>query len=684
MRLPTLGASLFLVACSAEDLARISTPPSDPTSQESVREVSHTVAVQLDRQSARLIVTRQLRNDSEEFQTVSEVLATPEESVANAFRIGIDQRWQHGALLDAEQAADQWAELTNEGDAAPAPLGLLTWDSTASVGLELFGIAPGSSASVEYELQVPLSYAHGEWFFNYPAAQEEEAAISFELSRAPGATVEDLYQEESPELDSSFDGYRIHLPRPVFEQVAASWAIRPLGAGRTAWRLEVDAAAVLETAPVRPNVVFVIDASHSQGSEGIKAQLELLPAYLANSPDAQVELVLYRRFAERLFGRFIPASEAVRALASVSPERLLPGNGSNLELGARVAAQALAQVGGVGRILLFTDELLRESFSVGIATAELERAGPNTVTHLVAREQWEGELEQSRDDESELAPIATAAGGMFVRISGQPTEPQLDARTLLELIRPTRIDGFRVEALGMEEDSIDAPEVIEEGSSLRQTSIADSPPAQVLLTGRIWGREFRRRLEIDADLADRLPALVIGSDQLWPELTEEEVREAAMAARVVSPVTSFLSKGPAATPSWSDSASLSGSGSSGSHWTCGMGGVGTHCLGARGFATRYQNDLSELLAPKVGVCASQLGVDELHARVRVEVTGAEIVDVEVTGTPSAEAAFCLTEAIWTIPRTPFCLGENDRGWKANFDFLLQPTSFTKLLEGTYG
>lgn len=44
----------------------------------------------------------------------------------------------------------------------------------------------------------------------------------------------------------------------------------------------------------------------------------------------------------------------------------------------------------------------------------------------------------------------------------------------------------------------------------------------------------------------------------------------------------------------------------------------------------------------------------------------------------------ITEAIWAIPRTPFLCGENDRGWKANLDFLLQPKSFTKILEGSYG
>lgn len=44
----------------------------------------------------------------------------------------------------------------------------------------------------------------------------------------------------------------------------------------------------------------------------------------------------------------------------------------------------------------------------------------------------------------------------------------------------------------------------------------------------------------------------------------------------------------------------------------------------------------------------------------------------------------IAEAFSRIPATPFLLGENDRGWKANLDFFLQPASFTKIIEGTYG
>jgi hypothetical protein len=41
------------------------------------------------------------------------------------------------------------------------------------------------------------------------------------------------------------------------------------------------------------------------------------------------------------------------------------------------------------------------------------------------------------------------------------------------------------------------------------------------------------------------------------------------------------------------------------------------------------------------------------------------------------------DAMAALERSAFCRGENPRGWRADFDFLLQPKSFTKLLEGAY-
>jgi hypothetical protein len=43
----------------------------------------------------------------------------------------------------------------------------------------------------------------------------------------------------------------------------------------------------------------------------------------------------------------------------------------------------------------------------------------------------------------------------------------------------------------------------------------------------------------------------------------------------------------------------------------------------------------------------------------------------------------ITEAIAAIPRSPFLLGQNGRGWRASFDWFLEPRNLTKLTEQTY-
>lgn len=46
-------------------------------------------------------------------------------------------------------------------------------------------------------------------------------------------------------------------------------------------------------------------------------------------------------------------------------------------------------------------------------------------------------------------------------------------------------------------------------------------------------------------------------------------------------------------------------------------------------------------------------------------------------------AVLLMEAIIAVERSAFCRGDNDRGWKADFDFILQQKSLAKLLEHGY-
>ena len=42
-----------------------------------------------------------------------------------------------------------------------------------------------------------------------------------------------------------------------------------------------------------------------------------------------------------------------------------------------------------------------------------------------------------------------------------------------------------------------------------------------------------------------------------------------------------------------------------------------------------------------------------------------------------------SEALAAVEASPHCLGENDRGWRADIDFVCHPKSFNKLREGSY-
>src|SRR5205823_4301088 len=80
-------------------------------------------------------------------------------------------------------------------------------------------------------------------------------------------------------------------------------------------------------------------------------------------------------------------------------------------------------------------------------------------------------------------------------------------------------------------------------------SADEKVPYSVTLEGMIWGREYRRALNVDGDLADRLPALAIADDTTRSLLSEDEGRSLAITARIASPWTSFLSEAPGAQPS---------------------------------------------------------------------------------------------------------------------------------------
>ena len=640
-KLPLAVVLFWVVACSPEGLAGLQPAGTSAT----VNELSHSVGVRFDTGVARLKVKRQLRNDSQDFQSLTHHLELPGGAIATGLSVGTDGRFpQPATLTGSEDATARWDLLTGPGNAVPSTLGLLEWSSGGGLDLQVFGLAPGSTVSVEYDVELSPDYAAGELQFDYPRELESAGWIAPHFEVAVGALTEVVAEGEPTE-------YRLHQRTRTGPIADVRWATYPIDIDRTLWRLEVDAAPELEHAPVRPHVVFVVDGSHSEGTEGIAAQLELIAPYLENARDAQVEIVIYRRFAERLFGRFEPAHEVARLIASIPQARLAPGNGSNLELGAGLAAQALAQAGGVSRMVIFTDEALRDGFSNEVTVNALAAAPGDTVVHVVARGATTGhELSEHRDDEAPLAAVAAARGGIFLRVDGHAENPVLSADTLLGLVRPIRIDSFSVEAKGVPDDQLFVEPQLREGSAVRQSAICAQPPTEITLTGKIWARDFRRVVSVDPALSNRLPGIAVGDDLLRNQLDDDELRTVAFASHAVSPVTSYLAVPADAAPSTIGvSAAFAGFGLSdmgcggcGGSTTCGWGST------RRGFDLDAL--LRALLVPGVAACNLRHG-DTSIASLRLEATGDEVVAVEVTS-PSVGLTDCITEAAWAIRLPP--------------------------------
>lgn len=620
MRQPTVVAALVsLLACSPEDLAGVQ------PEHTGITELSHVIEVHFVEGSVRLAVTREVRNDTNDVRGFSRLLNVPEGAIATSLQLRRGAEVVPAPLSTQEQVAAEWELLTGPGDAPPVPVGKLAWMYDGELALELFGLLPHETLTVSYDLLLAPTYEAGVVGFDFP---HQVSGLQPRFERADAL--------------ESVDGFvvrRQHFTEPVAD---VRWATSQLDTDRTVWRFEVDAAPVLEPAPVEPRVVFVIDASHSEGPEGIAAQLELVGPYLANTPDARVEVVITRRFGERLFGRFVAAGDVPRLLKE-SAAKFAPGNGSNLDDGAALAIRALAEVGGPARVVLFTDERLRGAFSTEATIEKLAGAPRDTVVHVVSRTgETSGALTLQRIDGASLAPLAASTGGIFVKAAGH--EPDDEAVvTMRELVRPVRVDDFKVEAEGMEPIVDD---VLTEGSTLRLHGLEAKPPEFVTVTGKIWAREFRRVVPIDRSLAQRLPGLAIGERELRDQLSDDEVRSAAFLSQAVSPFTSYLAAPPNAAPSTAGGF-FGGTGGYGMSSRCGGCSVKTHC-GLR--IGRVLPDLTpllrQLLQPGVTACEAKLA-EVAQGRVSVEATGDEVVDVKVTGASPAMSE-CLTEAAWAV------------------------------------
>nr|HEX4314599.1 proprotein convertase P-domain-containing protein [Kofleriaceae bacterium] len=402
-------------------------------------------------------------------------------------------------------------------------------------------------------------------------------------------------------------------------------------------RLEIDSARELVHAPKHAQVVFVLDASYSMTEPGLQAQLAVVRAYLAHVPDAEVELVAARRAATRVFGSFVRAADLDRALADATARGAFAlGNGSSLDAAAQLAAKLVAARRGPRRVVMFTDELVREGLDGAVAQAAFAALPADTIVHVVVpRVDGDDRMALARDDAAVFAPLATKHHGIYVDLTGAPTGPDKHLEPLaLELVRPTRIEHLAVTGITDDHDAPQVPAVLHEGDGVRAMWLADTAPQRLVVTGMLWSDPVRADIAATAAFSRDTAAFVFGADR-QTDLAHDEMLRLAIAGGAVSPVTSYVAFEPGTRPS---PLGLD-YGGTGYGDGFGLGSIGT--VGHGGGATRIAPDLHAL----VDAAACLRDTASADVSLEVETTRDEVVDVRNTGAASPRAA-CLVEAVW--------------------------------------
>ena len=561
-------------------------------------------------------------------------------------RLG-DDGWIPGRLIASDAAIARFDRyLAAPFVAVRSALLLNGGFGVADLSLSL--VPAGGRAGVEYELVAPACYARGRWYATYPLLDRDPALTATggrvetraEVTRTLGAPLEQAC--EGFEGVDHGDDVRVLSWPGATAAVTSRATVVGLGGADALEVIDVAVGATLASAPVRPAVVFVIDASRSMRDDGVAAQLAVVRGYLANARDARVELVVVRRYATRLFGALVPAPTALRHLAALDPALLAVANGSNLDAGLTLASSILAAASGPRRLVAFTDDALRPTLTDDAVGAALTGLPADAIAHVVMP--GDGPAEVLRDFEHHLtAPIAPW-GGIVAQVN-----PDGDPTPLRELVRP-----IRIERIGRGDDILF--EELTEGSGARRVAITTNTAP---LTGLIWGRRWSPTI---ADTPkDRIRAARLG---LIPAFEHGEDAAAIVngLARAATDRASFLGElggwTPSGLPEDDELGVRGGGGGGGAICGCGIhgnrGGIGHGSMTGQAVLLPPPAELPAILRTRIEACAATVAAEPWQVALDVAITGLEVVDVHATATGIADAgararvATCALEAAWDL------------------------------------
>lgn len=599
--------------------------------------------MRLDRGHAMLVVTRTVENVGPKSDQATFHLDLPDGAVATRLRTAAtnekgESTWFEGDLLEAEEAARRYQELTGIGGYYPKDPALLSWRSQKQLALQVFPVPARSSKVVEYTLRMPLEYADGRYKLTLPKLGTD--ALPAKLHVVP-IHPEDRVEVNGVEVTSSTATSGAH----ELEVLLTPRNVPPIDGGLASVRYANDknlvharvaAAPRLSEVPAQAAIVVLLDTSRSMSSE-MPAALGAARSYLSQFPGSTVEVMTFDRKVTSPFGGFLSVGDAVSRLYTLAPKL---GNGSQIDDAlARADARLTQSSSATRRILVLTDLLTRQSLTPSLFAARALTSG--ALVHLSTIEDGSPSLE--RNDESPWSALPRKTGGLLWHAKSEGLSTPAARAVFLEWVRPTRIEKLTIR--GMPSDFAAGAE-LREGTGVDFLGIASHAVPQVRVEGELWSKPVRWSMASSVEEGKRWAALVFGSGLLG-SLDEAEQMTLAMHGRAVSPVTSYLAIEPGVRPSTEGLEWGTGEGGGGFGHGIGLGSVATLGHGGGGPAVDRQAVLTRALASALGSC----GVTRGSASATVESTIAEVVDVNaVTLAPSRDAKIeaCITEQLWGV------------------------------------
>jgi hypothetical protein len=614
-----------------------------------VLEEAHRLDVRVAHGHATIVARRTFLNEGPRFdQVVVEIDGKPDGAAATGLRTQSIANgkpvWYVADLLDAEVAAERYRELTGVGGFYPKDPALLSLRGWGDLVLQVFPIEPRGRKTVEYTLEVPLSYRGGKFVLPLPAMGTTTVPASMTVDLAEGSAGRlaiDGIAVHRGAARRLFAGADVTLAPDTLPTLGGIFAGLGFAKGKAVARTAIRVAPKLPPPPSGAHVVLVADVSRSMTRADRAAELGAARAYLAHLPGCQVEIVVFDRSARRATAGFVTPEAA---LSNLETELRSSGNGSALDEALAVAAQRIAAAppGAPRRVVVMTDLLTASTLIPEALAARRLFEGTGAIVHLATVASGPPSL--TRVDGDPWSAIPRATGGLLFATTGSDHANDREGMRSVfeEWARPVRVDRLAFVDAPMLA-GIELPSSIAEGEGFEDLQILAAVPSAVRIRGELWSSSIVATLSATDD--DRRRAAAFAAIAAGDDLSDDELRVLATKGHAVSRMTSLLAIEPGVRPS---TEGLEEQG-------FGFGGIGAGGGGlGRGVGLGPTFDGEAWLRARISTMRDACKEPHAPVTVRLETTRAEIVAVSVAARPAL--ASCIAKAVWDL-EVPEVFGE---------------------------